>query len=90
MDFLGQRRAVIFGRLIIILFAALGLILGWISQDIAITFLIHSLGILFAIVATIPDWPYYSSTRIQWVPVRGRTERKGLIKRLIDRILCKE
>lgn len=84
MDYRGQILAGYLMRLIIVSFALFGLITAWIFESMGIGLIVHAFGICVAVLATVPDWPYYNQMDISWQPIRGRTERLTVFQRLIS------
>lgn len=84
MDYRGQIRASCLMRLIIILFALFGLITAWFFESMGVGLIVHAFGICLAVLATVPDWPYYNQMDISWQPIRGRTERLTVFQRVIS------
>jgi signal peptidase complex subunit 1 len=70
MDFDGQRRAEKMFQIIIVLFATVGFIWGYICQQFSQTIYILFAGFLFACLMTLPPWPMYRRKPLSWQPAR--------------------
>ncbi|KAI0219944.1 Signal peptidase complex subunit 1 [Lamellibrachia satsuma] len=66
MDFDGQRRAERTFQVIIILFAVVGFIWGYICQQFSQTMYILCAGFLLSCVLTLPPWPIYRMKSLDW------------------------
>ncbi|KAH9490006.1 Signal peptidase complex subunit 1 [Bulinus truncatus] len=70
MDFDGQRRAERYFQVIIVLFAAVGFIWGYITQQFSQTLYILFAGVTVSSVLTLIPWSMYRRKPLQWQPVR--------------------
>ncbi|XP_017779720.1 PREDICTED: signal peptidase complex subunit 1 [Nicrophorus vespilloides] len=74
MDFEGQARAEYLSRVIILLFAAVGLVWGYIIQQFSQTVYILGAGFALAALLTIPPWPMYRRKPLNWQKVKSTGE----------------
>uniref|UniRef100_A0A0B6XZY7 Signal peptidase complex subunit 1 n=1 Tax=Arion vulgaris TaxID=1028688 RepID=A0A0B6XZY7_9EUPU len=70
MDFDGQRRAEKYFQIIIVLFAAVGFIWGYITQLFSQTLYILFAGVIFSSVLTLIPWGMYRKQPLNWQPAR--------------------
>merc|ERR1711976_34369 len=66
MDYEGQRRAERTFQVIIVLFAAVGFVWGYICQQFSQTMYILAAGFLLSCLLTLPPWPMYRLKPLQW------------------------
>ncbi|KAK2176183.1 hypothetical protein NP493_677g02099 [Ridgeia piscesae] len=66
MDFDGQKRAERTFQVIIILFAVVGFVWGYICQQFSQTMYILCAGFLLSCVLTLPPWPIYRMKNLDW------------------------
>ncbi|KMU73883.1 hypothetical protein CISG_03861 [Coccidioides immitis RMSCC 3703] len=67
IDFHGQRLAEILSTVLLILFGAIGFIAGYIYQDIFITVLIGTVGLISTMLVVVPSWPIYNKHPEPWL-----------------------
>lgn len=70
MDFDGQRRAERFFQVIIIIFAVVGFIWGYITQHFSQTLYILFAGVFLSSVLTLIPWHIYRQCPLEWQPAR--------------------
>ncbi|GIX74981.1 signal peptidase complex subunit 1 [Caerostris extrusa] len=70
MDFDGQRRAERIFQTIILVFAGIGLIIGYIFQQFSFTVYILGTGFLLSCLLTLPPWPMYRQKPLEWLKPR--------------------
>ncbi|ELU05542.1 hypothetical protein CAPTEDRAFT_182747 [Capitella teleta] len=70
MDFEGQKRAERTFQVIIVLFAAVGFVWGYICQQFSQTIYILAAGFLLSCLLTLPPWPMYRLKPLQWQKAR--------------------
>jgi signal peptidase complex subunit 1 len=68
MDYKGQKLCEEFYQMIIIGFAIIGFIVGFIVQSIPMTLFIHLIGFIVASIICLPNWPFYNRNPIVWQP----------------------
>lgn len=66
MDFEGQKKAERTFQITIILFAAVGFAWGYICQQFSQTMYILCAGFLLSSILTLPPWPMYRLTPLDW------------------------
>lgn len=74
MDYEGQKRAEKTFQVIIVLFAVVGFVWGYICQQFSQTMYILCAGFLLSCVLTLPPWPMYRLKPLQWQPARPYSE----------------
>lgn len=72
MDFDGQRRAEKYFQIIIIFFAAVGFIVGYINQMFSHTLYILFVGVIISAVLTLFPWGIYRRHPLKWQPARDK------------------
>jgi len=78
MDFEGQKKAERTFQVIIILFAAVGFVWGYICQQFSQTVYILGAGFVLSCLLTLPPWPMYRLKPLNWQkPVEIPDETKG-------------
>ncbi|XP_067140001.1 signal peptidase complex subunit 1 [Centruroides vittatus] len=80
MDFDGQRRAERIFQTIIILFAVVGLIWGYICQQFSQTVYILGAGFLLSCLLTLPPWPMYRLKPLSWQKPRDENPSSQIQK----------
>lgn len=80
MDFDGQRRAEKTFQVIIVLFAVVGFIWGYICQQFSQTMCILGAGFVLSAMLTLPPWPMYRRKPLSWQPARNREEVPSSVK----------
>lgn len=98
MDFDGQRRAERYFQIIILAFAAVGFVCGYITQFFSHTLYILFVGVIISSLLTLFPWSTYRKQPLQWQPARNtdnkssppanaggnQTQSKGKKKKLKD------
>uniref|UniRef100_A0A0N5A8M6 Signal peptidase complex subunit 1 n=1 Tax=Syphacia muris TaxID=451379 RepID=A0A0N5A8M6_9BILA len=74
IDFVGQRKAERIYQVVLILFAVVGFILGYVIQQLCIAIYTLGIGLLLSVILVIPPWPYLRQNPIRWQPTQ--TEKK--------------
>lgn len=74
MDFEGQKKAERTFKVIIVLFAAVGFIWGYLCQQFSQTMYILGAGFLLSCILTLPPWPIYRLKPMQWQKARNFEE----------------
>jgi len=75
MDFDGQRRAEKMFQIIIILFASVGFVWGFVCQQFSQTIYILFAGFILACLVTLPPWPMYRRKGLSWQPARDYDDK---------------
>ncbi|XP_013402880.2 signal peptidase complex subunit 1 [Lingula anatina] len=76
MDFDGQRRAERIFQIIIVLFAAVGFVWGYICQQFSQTMYILGAGFVLSCLLTLPPWPIYRRKPLPWQKARPSVDEK--------------
>ncbi|GJQ85924.1 hypothetical protein Trydic_g21775 [Trypoxylus dichotomus] len=74
MDFEGQARAERLYRVVITLFAIVGLVWGYIIQQFSQTVYILGAGFALAALLTMPPWPLYRKKSLNWQKPKGEND----------------
>ncbi|CAL1288197.1 unnamed protein product [Larinioides sclopetarius] len=74
MDFDGQRKAERIFQTIILIFAGVGLVVGYVFQQFSFTVYILGAGFLLSCILTLPPWPMYRQKALQWQKPREETD----------------
>jgi signal peptidase complex subunit 1 len=75
MDYQGQKISELIFYWVIIIFGAIGWVIGYFHQDFSYVFYPWLSGVAIATVLCVPDWPFYNRHPIKWldsVPERRR------------------
>lgn len=64
MDFKGQQLSERLGQGLVMVFAILGFLIGYIQQDFGMMMKIFGIGVAIAFVATVFDWPIYNKNPV--------------------------
>lgn len=68
MDFQGQRLAEQLLLGIILVFAAISFVAGYAMKDFSLMVKINGVGLVLALLAVLPDWPFYNKHPLNWLP----------------------
>lgn len=68
MDLVGQRLAEQILMWIIISFAVVSFLVGYSQGDFALMAKINFVGLVLVLLAVVPDWPWFNSHPIKWLP----------------------
>ncbi|OJJ48793.1 hypothetical protein ASPZODRAFT_60082 [Penicilliopsis zonata CBS 506.65] len=80
IDFHGQRITVRLSTALLIIFSAIGFVVGYIQQDIHLTLWITLAGTLVTALAVVPPWPVYNSHPEKWFTQgTGKTNIAGIV-----------
>ncbi|XP_064611530.1 signal peptidase complex subunit 1-like [Liolophura sinensis] len=74
MDFEGQRKAEKTFQVIIVLFAVVGFIWGYVCQQFSQTMYMMLAGFALSCVLTLPPWPMYRTKPLPWLKVQREPE----------------
>ncbi|CAG8588749.1 10762_t:CDS:2 [Funneliformis caledonium] len=66
--FLSQKLAEFISQAGIILFAIIGFVVGFLLQDILLTFQIFAGGIIITAILVLPSYPIYNQHPVKWLP----------------------
>ena len=66
MDFKGQKLAEQICFLLILVSGGVGFFCGFLLQSFRLMMQIYSAGVVVALVATVPDWPWYNRNPLKW------------------------
>lgn len=89
MDLQGQRLCERIYTVIIIVFAIVAFLAGYLLQSFTVMLAVFGCGVGAAAVACLPDWPMYNRHPIKWLPAKHRVsaakksdaKKGGLAKR---------
>lgn len=82
MDYDGQRRAEKIFQTIIMVFAIVGLVWGYIVQQFSQTVYILAAGFLVSCLLTLPPWPLYRRKPLPWQkPVEESTTQESQVQK---------
>eukprot|EP00727_Mastigamoeba_balamuthi_P012784 m51a1_g8128 putative signal peptidase complex subunit 1 (98) ;mRNA; r:207020-207511 len=68
IDFVGQHRAELVFKAILILFAAVGFLVGYVLQNFGVTAYFVLAGAVVSALAVVPPWPYLRRHPLKWLP----------------------
>ena len=71
MDFKGQQLAESLAMYMLVGFAAIAFLVGYLRQDFGSMMTLFGSGCAVACVVAVPDWPVYNKHPIQWLPAKG-------------------
>ncbi|WAR14904.1 SPCS1-like protein [Mya arenaria] len=77
MDFAGQQKAERMFQTIILSFATVGLVWGYICQQFSQTMYILITGFVISCLLTLPPWPMFRKTSLKWQKARPEPEEVG-------------
>ncbi|KAL4447524.1 hypothetical protein ABPG75_004743 [Micractinium tetrahymenae] len=82
MDFKGQQLAETLAMYIVLAFAALGFLVGYLRQEFGEMMGVFTGGVVLAGMLTVPDWPAFNKHPVAWLPPReqpggGAQQRRG-------------
>ena len=66
MDFKGQKLAEQVCFLLIVASGGVGFCCGYLLQSFQVMMQIYSAGVVVALLATVPDWPFYNRNGLKW------------------------
>ncbi|XP_064383951.1 signal peptidase complex subunit 1-like [Halichondria panicea] len=83
MDFEGQRLAERLSLVIIVLFAAVGFVWGYVCQQLIQTVAILGAGVLVNVLLVVPPWPMFRKNPLPWQDVisEGKSSSGGSKKK---------
>ncbi|KAI8142589.1 microsomal signal peptidase 12kDa subunit [Fennellomyces sp. T-0311] len=68
IDFEGQKLADQLTHLLLICFAVVGFVAGYVTESLLLTVAIFGAGLLLATVVVLPPWPMYKRHPQKWLP----------------------
>ncbi|EIE24954.1 hypothetical protein COCSUDRAFT_83646 [Coccomyxa subellipsoidea C-169] len=68
MDFQGQKLAEQLCLYIICIAGAVAFALGWVQGSFALMMKVYGSGVAVAMVACVPDWPWFNRHPLKWLP----------------------
>jgi signal peptidase complex subunit 1 len=68
MDFEGQRRAEQHLLRALMLFGLVGFIAGYATSSFRLMLYVCGVGLLFSLLMVVPDWSWYNSHPVPWLP----------------------
>ena len=71
MDFKGQQLAETLAMYILVGFAAIAFLVGYLRQDFGSMMTLFGSGCAVAGVVAVPDWPVYNKHPVKWLPAKG-------------------
>ena len=71
MDFKGQQLAETLAMYILVGFAAIAFLVGYLRQDFGSMMTLFGSGCAVACVVAVPDWPVYNKHPVKWLPAKG-------------------
>lgn len=77
MDYQGQKLAELWISRILIAFAAAGFLAGYVASNFMLMVYINVAGLAVALLAVVPDWPFFNKHPLQWLPPLNPTGNKG-------------
>ncbi|VDD85809.1 unnamed protein product [Enterobius vermicularis] len=76
IDFVGQRKAERIYQVILVLFAIIGFILGYITQQLSVAIYTLGIGLLLSVLLVVPPWPFLRQNPIHWQPLSMSSSSK--------------
>jgi len=77
MDYDGQNKSEKLSHIIVVLFGAVGWVVGYINQQFSHTVIALTIGVALATLLTVPPWPMYRRKPLQWRKVQSNVSEKG-------------
>eukprot|EP00198_Chlamydomonas_reinhardtii_P008546 XP_001697883.1 signal peptidase, 12 kDa subunit [Chlamydomonas reinhardtii] len=68
MDFIGQKHAENALMVIILIAAVISFIAGYATKDFLLMVKINGVGLVLALLVSIPDWPFFNRNPWKWLP----------------------
>lgn len=68
MDYQGQKAAEQWISRLLVLFAAVGFVVGYLSGNFALMVYINLAGLAVTLLLVVPDWPLFNQHPLQWLP----------------------
>ncbi|XP_075495398.1 signal peptidase complex subunit 1-like isoform X3 [Primulina tabacum] len=67
MDWQGQKLAEQLMQLMLVIFAAVAFIVGYVFGSFHTMFLIYTAGVVLTSIVTIPNWPFFNRHPLNWL-----------------------
>ncbi|XP_002733632.1 signal peptidase complex subunit 1-like [Saccoglossus kowalevskii] len=80
MDYKGQKLAEQLFQAIIILFAVVGFIWGYMCEQFVQTMYVLGAGFVLSCILTLPPWPMYRRSPIEWLKPRPEENSEDISK----------
>lgn len=77
MDYEGQKLAEWLLLRMLIMFGVVGFVAGYASGSFKLMCQINAVGLVLTCLAVLPDWPWYRSHPIKWVPALNPPDAKA-------------
>lgn len=74
MDFKGQALAELQIIRILVAFAAIGFLAGYVMRDFRLCVYINAVGLVLTLLLVVPDWPMYNRQALDWLPPLEATD----------------
>lgn len=68
MDFQGQKAAEQWISRVLVCFAAIGFIAGYLLSNFSLMVYINLAGLAVTLLLVVPDWPFFNQHPLQWLP----------------------
>ena len=76
MDFKGQKQSEKLSQRMLIAFALVSFLVGYIKGNFGLMMSLYGLGFLVTFVATVPNWPIFNKNPVQWKTVKQVSKGK--------------
>jgi signal peptidase complex subunit 1 len=76
MDFEGQKLAEWLLVRIILAFAAIGFLAGYVQADFMLMVYINAVGLALTCLIVLPDWPFFRAHPLKFLPALNPTDEK--------------
>lgn len=76
MDFEGQKRAEALLMRLLIAFAVIGFIVGYLTGSFANMAYINAAGLALTVLLVVPDWPFFRKHPLNWLPPLNPGQKK--------------
>lgn len=77
MDYAGQRLAEQLNLYILLIFAIIAFVVGYLTSSFALLMKIYSVGLLLDAALVVPNWPWLNKHPLQWLPPLKEDETKN-------------
>lgn len=68
MDFEGQKLAETTLVRLLVIFGALGFLIGYLTSSFQLMVFINAAGLAVTLLLVVPDWPIFNKNTLQWLP----------------------
>jgi signal peptidase complex subunit 1 len=78
MDFQGQKAAELWISRVLVAFAAVGFLAGYLLSNFLLMVYINVVGLAVTLLLVVPDWPVFNKHPLQWLPPLnpGKTKKE--------------